>query len=357
MFFAIGEEVIPYVNRVNGDEPLSRYESFTKKFKIQNIKLINDGAIWQELDLLESGIIGVSSYNLTITQGANTTITVTRTSSPYQHAQLGTLISGNTIYYGDVLTVSVNASSGFTASYSGFISGSSVDGAVNIISVATPNTYTLTLNQGTGSTLVVTRTSSPYKHAQTGTLYNGNEIYFGDILTVAVSAQSGYENPTYSGFVSGSSVNGNVTITSSADVHIPSWHTVFSGSQTGKFTGIVSADEGDTPTRAITIPLNNIGITTDAVPTRITGRCDVVIEGFGNHIDFENVEVITSAQVLLGVGGFIYNALSKYECKALMFWGNYTKNLICYTKMYYSHDVWEADHAITYTITKVEQYY
>lgn len=298
--------------------------------------------------MLESGIIGVSSYNLTITQGANTTLIVTRTSSPYQHAQLGTLTSGNTIYYGDVLTVSINASSGFTASYSGFISGSSVDGAVNIISVATPNTYTLTLNQGTGSILTVKRTSSPYKHAQTGTLYNGNEIYFGDILTVAVSAQSGYENPTYSGFVSGSGVNGNVTITSSADVHIMSWHTVFSGSKQTQYEQTISEETSiSTPQR---IALSDIGISDRTLPTRITGGFDIVISGTGTHSDFNSIEIgSTATQICSGrVSG-----KANYVCTANM---SILKQLILTSTISNSTPI-SGNCTTTYTITKVEQYY
>lgn len=349
MFFAIGEEVIPYVNRVNGDEPLSRYESFTKKFRIQNIKLINDGAIWQELDLLESGIIGVSSYNITITQGANTTLIVTRTSSPYQHAQLGTLTSGNTIYYGDVLTVSVNASSGFTASYSGFVSGSSVDGAVNIISVATPNTYTLTLNQGTGSILTVKRTSSPYKHAQTGTLYNGNEIYFGDILTVSVSAQSGYENPTYSGFVSGSGVSGNVTITSSADVHIPSWHTMWSGTKTLQYE-----DDYETQTARFTVGeqfgLSDIGISDRTLPIRITGSHSLTMSGVGKTNNFVNLEVSQGSLVAIMTDRIVGKADYEVRCGRLL----NSLNFIDYITPTQSFTG-----TLVYTIklTKVEQYY
>lgn len=42
------------------------------------------------------------------------TLTVNRTSSPYQHAAIGAVSTGNTIYYGDVLTITCMANSGYT---------------------------------------------------------------------------------------------------------------------------------------------------------------------------------------------------------------------------------------------------
>lgn len=52
--------------------------------------------------------------------------------------------------------------------------------------------YTVSWNNGTGYTIRVERTSSPYADAATGTLSNGAVIYYGDILKVTYSASNGY---------------------------------------------------------------------------------------------------------------------------------------------------------------------
>lgn len=54
-------------------------------------------------------------FTLTVSQGTGVaSVTVNRTSSPNQHASTGTLSSGATIYYGDVLSVSATASTNYT---------------------------------------------------------------------------------------------------------------------------------------------------------------------------------------------------------------------------------------------------
>ena len=54
------------------------------------------------------------SYTLTISNDINSMITVTRTSSPNQHAQLSSLSTGSTIYYGDTLTITCSAINGYS---------------------------------------------------------------------------------------------------------------------------------------------------------------------------------------------------------------------------------------------------
>ena len=55
-----------------------------------------------------------------------------------------------------------------------------------------PKVYTATWNTGTGYTIAVKRTSSPYHGAATGTLRNGEKVYFGDELSVTYTANTGY---------------------------------------------------------------------------------------------------------------------------------------------------------------------
>ena len=79
--------------------------------------------------------------------------------------------------------------------------------------------YTLSISAGTGSTITVSRTSSP-AGAGTGNLSNGAYIYRGDVLKVVFGTQTGYNLGTHtvngSTFTSGNThtVTGNVSVVS-----------------------------------------------------------------------------------------------------------------------------------------------
>lgn len=82
-------------------------------------------------------------FSLSITQGANTTVTVSRTSSPNQHASTGALSSGAVVYYGDILTISASANSGynlsaFTVNGTAWTSGNTitVTSAITVVTTA-----------------------------------------------------------------------------------------------------------------------------------------------------------------------------------------------------------------------------
>lgn len=98
-----------------------------------------------DLTVLKYGTTAVwgKPYSLSISAGANTSVTVSRTSSPNQHASTGTLSSGSVIYYGDVLTISYSVSSGYkisTSTVNGttFSSGATftVTGAISVVTTA-----------------------------------------------------------------------------------------------------------------------------------------------------------------------------------------------------------------------------
>lgn len=173
----------------------------------------------------------VLSYKLSTSAGTGSSITVNRTSSPKAGASTGNLSNGATIYYSDVLKITFSASTGYTigthtVNGSSFTSGNShtVTGAVNVVSTATVNSFTLTKNQGTGTTLTVKRTSSPKAGASTGNLNSGATIYYSDVLQISFSASEGYSINAHtvngSTFTSGANhtVTGNVTAVSSAVV-------------------------------------------------------------------------------------------------------------------------------------------
>lgn len=87
------------------------------------------------------------SYTVNWNTGIGYSIAVKRTASPYGGAATGTLASGATVYYGDVLSVDYAAATGYTLSGSGTRS-ISVTGNVtgsDIYATATANNYTYTI--------------------------------------------------------------------------------------------------------------------------------------------------------------------------------------------------------------------
>lgn len=85
----------------------------------------------------------VKSFPLTVSAAPGTAITVSRTSSPKAGAATGNLSSGATVYYSDVLQITVSAAvgwelTGFTVNSGSFQSGNShtVTGAVTVISTS-----------------------------------------------------------------------------------------------------------------------------------------------------------------------------------------------------------------------------
>lgn len=113
-------------------------------------------------------------YSLSISQGSNTSVTVTRTSSPNQHATTGTLSSGSVVYYGDVLTISYSVSSGYaiathTVNGTIFTSGQSftVTSAISVVTTAQASASWKTIFTGDVSV------TSNYANPRTGTICNG----------------------------------------------------------------------------------------------------------------------------------------------------------------------------------------
>lgn len=79
----------------------------------KNYSAIFDSAT--DLTVLKYGTTAVwgKPFSLTIQAGANSTVTVNRTSSPNQHASTGTITSGGIVYYGDTLTITATPASGY----------------------------------------------------------------------------------------------------------------------------------------------------------------------------------------------------------------------------------------------------
>lgn len=137
--------------------------------------------------------VSATTYALTIDQGSNTSITVKRGSS--------TLSNRAILLAGDSLVITFGTSTGYTLTThtvngNTFTSGStySVNGNVTVKSVATLATYKLTISQGTGTSISVKKGSN--------ILANNATIYYGDSLTISITANTGYSLET-------NKVNGN----------------------------------------------------------------------------------------------------------------------------------------------------
>lgn len=124
-----------------------------------------------------------NAYTVKWSTSSTYSINVSRTASPYANAVLGNLSNNSTIYYGDVLSVTYNASYGYTLSSKGATS-ITVTGDVNssnIYATATPGSYTYNIayksSNGTnlGSTTVTNK--------------------FGTTNTITAPAKSGYVTP------------------------------------------------------------------------------------------------------------------------------------------------------------------
>ncbi len=152
----------------------------------------------------------VKSFSASWISGTGCTIVVTRTSSPNK-GTTGVINSGDTVYYGDVLSVKYAALTGYTLDTTGSTS-ITVTGDVtgsDIYATATVNSYTALWSVGTGYTISVKRISSPKAGAATGIINSGTAVYYGDILNVTYTASTGYTLRT-NGLTS-ITVTGNVT--------------------------------------------------------------------------------------------------------------------------------------------------
>ena len=162
-------------------------------------------AIWQ-----------LNSYTLSISAGTGSSITVKRGTT--------SLANGATIYYGDSLTVTFAASTGYslathTVNGTTFTSGNThtVTGAVSVASTATLITYSLSITTNQGVTLNVIRTASPIGGGANGLLSNGATLYHNDVLSVSYVLAGGYQLDAAT--VNGSAVSSDpYTVTSNMTV-------------------------------------------------------------------------------------------------------------------------------------------
>lgn len=93
----------------------NRYGKFCVRFKSYNGQTITtDNIGWgYDGEIIATIPVWGKPFPLTIQAGANSTVTVNRTSSPNQHASTGNITSGGIVYYGDTLTITATPTSGY----------------------------------------------------------------------------------------------------------------------------------------------------------------------------------------------------------------------------------------------------
>jgi len=113
MLFKIGDLVVPMKNTINGDEPLSKRNGAPKAFYVNAVDIINSGAIWQDLTLVETilgiitGILAPQGNNISGSAGVVADSTVV----PTDYFLLGKRVNGQVVG-GSTLVSKANQSNG-----------------------------------------------------------------------------------------------------------------------------------------------------------------------------------------------------------------------------------------------------
>ena len=242
----------------------------------------------------------LKSYTLSVSQGSGSWISVTRNGS--------SLSNGSTIYHGDTLIISFGANTGYnleshTVNGTTFGSGSSfiVTGDINVASSAKLRTFTLYINQGTGTTITVRRGSS--------ILYNGSSLSYGDVLVISCVGNTGYtlSSHTVNGaaFSSGGShsVSGDVTVASSANLRsfVLSVGSIAHGSVTVNRTSSLGGSTGNIASGAKIFYFDSLKITFTAnngfkfTTTLVNGAA---FSSGGTHTVSGNVSITATTEAL-----------------------------------------------------------
>lgn len=138
-------------------------------------------AVWQN-----------TTYILTISKDNGSNVIVSREGE--------ILNDGDSISYGDLLSISISANAGYnikihTVNGIDWVTGNlTVNGAVTIIATSTLISYTLSIISSlNGVSLQINRTASPIGGGSIGALTNGATLYYNDILSINYIVNDGYQ--------------------------------------------------------------------------------------------------------------------------------------------------------------------
>lgn len=150
----------------------NRYGKFCVRFKSYNGQTITtDNMGWgYDGEIIAAVPVWGKPFSLTIQAGANSTVTVNRTSSPNQHASTGNITSGGIVYYGDTLTITATPASGYK------LTKFTINGTEYANSETSAVSQTITV---TGAVSIVSTTESA---ASWQTLWTGSLTYGFDTI-------------------------------------------------------------------------------------------------------------------------------------------------------------------------------
>ena len=217
----------------------------------------------------------------------------------------GTQISSSdTLYYGDELTIISTASTGYkindNAEEMHYVFQPSTDGETLSFSVtASPKQYTLTLNKDQGidtSSIDIIRASSPIGGGSTGTLQEGDIVYYQDVLHIYCEANTNYV--VGSGY--DTSISYIVTVLD-PDGYLSASGTIFYYDLTSTYTDVlnieqysyeagVALDNEDLQTIKVDYP-DNPSVVADYDPTKRI-RVDQKIKIFNNPSYFDRTKFL-----------------------------------------------------------------
>lgn len=122
-------------------------------------------------------------YQVTWNNGTGYTISVRRTSSPYAGSSIGALSNNDTVYYGDVLSITYTPNTGYSLSSSGKTAITVSDNvtSADIYASATLNSYTYNIVYKSSNGTSLGTTTATYE--------------YGTSHTISAPAKSGYKTP------------------------------------------------------------------------------------------------------------------------------------------------------------------
>lgn len=222
------------------------------------------------------------------------------------------------------------------------------------------------------TTLTVERTSSPNQHASTGEIGNGAIIYYGDVLTVSATPDSGYKirdffiNETNYGNHQTTTVTIRVTVTSSVEIvvltyaaPVKTWKTTWTGSNTtvvtSNYSQIGGARDGETD-----VSLSSFGTTGVDRETRITGYvvCAFSNTSYGSETtNFSEKEVSDYTSWFTYYTHDVLRATVRTDAGVSYNSSNRTLTFYSSTGVSGYKPPNSVTGKATFTITKIEQYY
>lgn len=215
-----------------------------------------------DLTVLKYGTTAVwgKPFSLTIQAGANSTVTVNRTSSPNQHANTGAVTSGGIVYYGDTLTITATPASGYKLS-SFTINGTEyASGQTSAVSqtITVTSAVSVIISTESAASWRTVWTGSEYVSAtrvRTGSQYAVGFGYLGEATSEKSIISSAY--PTKITYTTSSSIIPETKEVTGSDIELVSFSGVSNGNISAKigtnnvviFTTTVYGDKPNTIVR------------------------------------------------------------------------------------------------------------